>query len=267
MILKTIRMGEDTPGEPRSGRIPLLLLHGLFGAASNWGRVQRRLAEDRLVLAMDARNHGSSPHDPAFDYPAMARDVLETLDAERIGPVAVVGHSMGGKTAMTLALHAPARVARLVVADIAPVTYPPHYRDLAAAMLALPLRPGLTRLEANAALETAAPDPAIRGFVLQNLRFGATPDAAPAWRIGLAEIAAGLPAIQSWDGVAEAGARYDGPVLVLRGKTSDYVQPEHRPLFRALFPAARFATLRDAGHWLHADAPDAFIETVRAFLG
>jgi pimeloyl-ACP methyl ester carboxylesterase len=247
-------MGEGTP---------VVLLHGLFGAASNWGRVQRRLAEGHTVLAMDARNHGASGHDRVFDYETMARDVLETLDAEAIGPAAVLGHSMGGKTAMHLALLAPDRVTRLLVADIAPVTYPPHFEALAAAMLSMELRPGLTRAEANAALATAAPDGDVRGFVLQNLRFGATPDKAPAWRIGLAEIAAGLPSIALWTGQGV----YPGPVLVLRGERSDYVLPEHRPLFRAHFPAARFATLRDAGHWLHADAPEAFLETVRAFLG
>ena len=253
MILHTVRMGAGSP---------VVLLHGLFGAASNWGRVQRRLAADHTVLSIDARNHGASGHDPAFDYPTMAQDVLDTLDAEGVGAAAVLGHSMGGKTAMTLALGAPGRVSRLIVADIAPVAYEPHFRVLADAMLALPLRPGLTRAEASAALEPAAADASVRSFVLQNLRFGATPDRAPGWRIGLKEIAAGLPAIEGWS----AAGHYPGEVLVLRGERSDYVQPEHRPLFRALFPAAHFATLRNAGHWLHADAPEAFVETVQAFL-
>jgi pimeloyl-ACP methyl ester carboxylesterase len=253
MILRTVRMGEGSP---------VVLLHGLFGAASNWGRVQRRLSESHLVLALDARNHGASPHDPAFTYPVMAQDVLDTLDAQGIGAFALLGHSMGGKIAMHLALMAPMRVTRLLVADIAPVTYPPHFQDLAAAMLALELRPGLTRAEASAALAQAAPDPGVRSFVLQNLRFGATPDKPPAWRNGLAEIAAGLPDIALWTGQGV----YPGPVLVLRGERSDYILPEHRPLFRAHFPQARFATLRNAGHWLHADAPEAFLQTVGAFL-
>ena len=250
MILRTVRIGQ--------GRA-IVLLHGLFGAASNWGRVQRRLAEDHLVLALDARNHGASPHDAVFDYPAMAQDVIDTLDAEGVAAACVVGHSMGGKTAMHLALAAPHRVERLLLADIAPVSYPPHFRDIATAMQGIALVPGLTRMQANAALEGVAQDPAVRGFLLQNLRFGDP----PAWRIGLDEIAAGLPAIERW----QAAGTYDGPVLVLRGERSDYVRPEHRPLFRALFPKARFATLRDAGHWLHADAPEAFLETVRSFAG
>ncbi len=256
MILNAIRMGQDGV----QGAVPLVLLHGLFGSASNWGRVQRRLAEDRLVLALDQRNHGASPHDPHCDYAAMAEDVRQTLEAAGIARAAVLGHSMGGKVAMRLALAAPELVARLVVADIAPVTYPPHFGAIAAAMLALPLVPGLTRAAAHAALEPVAPDPALRGFLLQNLRF----TDPPAWRIGLAELAAGLPDIATWS--APEGAGYAGPVLVLRGALSDYVLPEHRALFRGLFPAARFAALRGAGHWLHADAPDAFVETVGSFL-
>jgi len=249
MILKSIRMGEGSP---------VVLLHGLFGAASNWGRIQRRLAGQHDVLALDMRNHGSSPHGAPMDYATMAGDVVETLAAAGVPKFSLLGHSMGGKIAMRLALAHPDRVSRLLLADIAPVSYPPHFRDIAAAMQALPLTPGLTRAEANAALEAAAPDPAIRGFLLQNLRF-ADP---PAWRIGLDEIAAGLPAIESWT----AAGTYEGPTLVLRGERSDYVMPEHRPLFRALFPQARFATLRDAGHWLHADNPEGFLATVQAFF-
>ena len=250
MRLRTVRMGEGAP---------LLLLHGLFGAASNWGRVQRRLAETRLVLAMDLRNHGASDHAQGMTYGTMAADVAETLAAEKVGPAAVLGHSMGGKVAMHLALAAPALVERLVIADVAPVRYAPHFRTIAAAMLAMPLTPGLTRAEANAALEPTVPDPVVRGFLLQNLRFGDP----PAWRIGLAEIAAGLPDIEDWRGQG----LYSGRTLALRGERSDYILPEHRPLFRALFPAVRFATLRGAGHWLHAEAPEPFIDTVTAFLG
>lgn len=250
MILKTVRMGEGAP---------LVLLHGLFGSASNWGRIQRRLAETYTVLALDLRNHGASPHGTPVDYPSMAADVVETLDAAGLGAFGLLGHSMGGKVSMQLALSHPHLVTRLVLADIAPVTYAPHFRDIAAVMRAIPLHPGLTRTEAHAALAEVAPDPVVRGFLLQNLRFGAM----PSWRIGLDEIAAGLPSIESWD----AAGTYDGPTLVLRGERSDYILPEHRPLFRALFPSARFATLRDAGHWLHADNPDAFLATVQAFFG
>lgn len=239
---------------------PVALLHGLFGAARNFGVVQRGLLDRFRVLALDLRNHGVSPHAADASYAAMAGDVLETLAALGAPRAALVGHSMGGKVAMTAALLRPDSVTRLLVADIAPVRYEPHYRAHAEAMRAIPLTSGLTRAESSAALAPAVPDPGIRAFLLQNLQLGAQ----PAWRIGLDEIAAALPGIEGWD--PPPGAQYAGPALALSGARSDYVLPEHRPLFRALFPAMRFATLRDAGHWLHADQPEAFTATVGAFL-
>ena len=251
MILQIHEAGEGPPA---------VILHGLFGTASNFATIQKRLAVGRRVLTMDLRNHGRSPHDPAMDYPIMAADVLETMDSLRLEQAAIVGHSMGGKVAMTAALRDPARVSRLLIADIAPVPSPPRYRGIADAMIALPLEPGLTRATADAALADAVPDTAMRQFLLSNLRFGAV----PAWRIGLREIADALPAIEGWDDAGEGV--YPGPTLVLRGERSDYIKPDDRVRFRALFPAARFASLRDAGHWLHADAPDAFVATLDAFL-
>ena len=236
------------------------LLHGLFGARGNFGVVQRRLAERFRVVALDLRNHGASPHDPDVSYAAMAGDVLETLGALGALPAAVLGHSMGGKVAMRAALAQPDAVRRLLVADIAPVRYPPHFRAIADAMQAVELRPGLTRREADQALAATVETPALRAFLLQNLGLGA----APAWRIGLDEIAAGLPDIEGWE--APPDAAYPGPTLALAGDRSDYIKPEHRAAFRALFPAVRFATLRDAGHWMHADQPEAFTEIVGGFL-
>lgn len=238
---------------------PLVLLHGLFGSARNFGAVQKRLAAHRRVLALDLRNHGASPHAAGMGYGEQAADVLDTLRQRDALPAVLVGHSMGGKVAMRLALQAPDAVSRLVVCDIAPVAYPPHFRDYARAMMDLDLAPGLTRAAADAALAPNVPEPAVRAFLLQNLSLGAQPE----WRIGLAEIADALPEIEAWD--APAGARYPGPVLILTGDRSDYVRQEHRPAIRALFPAARFVTLKDAGHWLHADQPEAFVSAMEAF--
>ena len=239
---------------------PVVLLHGLFGASGNFAAVQRALAAKHRVVAFDLRNHGASPHDPAMSYAGMAADVLDSMADRGIAAAAVLGHSMGGKVAMRMALDAPGRVSRLVVADIAPVAYRHNNRAVADAMLALPLCPGLTRGAADALLAPAVPEPGVRGFLLQNLR----PGVAPSWRIGLSEIAAALPAIEGWDA---PDASYPGPVLVVRGERSDFVTPENRTAFHEPFPGARFVTLRDAGHWLHADAPAAFIQTVSAFLG
>jgi pimeloyl-ACP methyl ester carboxylesterase len=251
MRLNTVEAGEGAP---------LVLLHGLFGAASNWGTIQKRLSAQRRVIAMDLRNHGASGRNAAMDYPAMAADVVETLDALGAAPTAVLGHSMGGKVAMALALTRPEAVERLVVADIAPVTYPPALRGYVTAMQAVELRPGLTRRDADAALAEAVPESGIRAFLLQNLRFG---EGAPAWRLGLAEIAAGMPVIE---GFPELPGRYEGKVLVLGGERSNYIRTAHHGCIQALFPAARFATVPDAGHWVHAENPQGFLALVEPFL-
>ena len=249
MRLHAVEAGQGDP--------PLVLLHGLFGSARNFGAVQRELARHRRTIALDLRNHGASPHAADMRYATMAADVLETLDAF---PALLLGHSMGGKAAMQVALSRPDAVARLIVADIAPVSYPPHHRETAEAMAALRLAPGMNRAQADTVLARTVPDAGLRAFLLQNLQLGAT----PSWRIGLAEIIAGFSAIEAWD--APTGAHYDGPTLFVAGANSDYIRPEHRPVIRSLFPRARFVTLKNAGHWLHAENPQGFVGVVEAFL-
>lgn len=241
---------------------PVALLHGLYGQGSNLASVQRRLAEGRRVISLDLRNHGASPHAPTMSYPDMAEDVLETLRARGALPCALVGHSMGGKVAMCAALDAPAAVSRLLVADVAPVAYDHakiHGRYIAA-MSALKLHPGLTRNDADAELVPAVPDLATRGFLLLNLKLGAT----PSWRLNLEAIGSALPGLVGWP--ETEGARYPGPTLFVAGARSDYVLPAYRPAIHALFPQARFVTLKAAGHWLHADDPDGFARVVEAFV-
>jgi pimeloyl-ACP methyl ester carboxylesterase len=238
---------------------PTVLLHGLFGSARNFGTVQRALAPLVRVIAMDARNHGASPHEAGMGYPTLAADVLETLDALGVARAALIGHSMGGKTAMTAASMAPDRVGRLLVADIAPVPYRHENESVAEAMRAIPLHAGLTRAEAEAALTGAVPVPAVRTFLLQNLQFGPQ----PRWRIGLDEIAAAIPDLEGWQPL---DGSYSGRTLFVSGAQSNYVRPEHRPAIRALFPNARFVSVKNAGHWLHADNPAGFLSVVEAFL-
>lgn len=252
MMLHAIEAGHGDP--------PLVLLHGLFGSARNFGAVQRAFALQRRTIAPDLRNHGASPHNANMHYADMALDVMETLDRLSALPAILLGHSMGGKLAMQVALTHAETVARLIVADIAPTGYPPHYRDIADAMMTLPLVPGLTRAGAAAALTQRVPNAAMRAFLLQNLRLGAS----PAWRIGLGDIVAAFADIEGWD--APADAHYDRPTLFVAGATSNYIKPEHRPVIRSLFPAARLVTLKNAGHWLHADNPSGFIAVVEAFL-
>ncbi len=251
MILNAIQQGEGPP---------VVLLHGLFGAARNWGAMQRALAPRFRVIALDMRNHGASPHAGGMRYADLAADVLETLGALDALPAAVVGHSMGGKAAMVAALSEPLAVGRLLVSDIAPVAYVHHNAAIAQAMRALPLAPSLTRTEANDALAAAAPDPAVRAFLVSNLVLGA----APSWRIGLDEIAAGIPDLEGWEN--PAFPPYNGPTLFATGAESDYVLPEHRTAIRALFPRARFVGVKGAGHWVHADNPAGFLSVLEAFL-
>jgi esterase len=252
MMLHAIEAGKGDP--------PLVLLHGLFGSARNFGTVQREFAQRRRTIALDLRNHGGSPHANGMHYATMAADMLNTLEQLDALPAMLLGHSMGGKAAMRAALMRNDAVERLIVADIAPVPYPPHLRATAEAMAALPLVPGMTRAQADAALAGVVPDGGMRAFLLQNLQLGT----APGWRIGLSEIVGDFADIEAWD--EPANARYTGSTMFIAGASSNYIKPEHRPAIRSLFPRARFVTLKNAGHWLHADNPAGFVEVVEAFL-
>lgn len=239
---------------------PLLIAHGLFGSARNWGVIARRLSDRREVLAVDMRNHGDSPRFPTQSYAEMAADLAGVIAAHG-GRADVLGHSMGGKAAMMLALTEGAMVNRLVVADIAPVAYSHDQTRHITALRALDLSGLTSRAEADKRLAAAMTDPALRAFFLQSLDLRATP---PGWRINLDVLEAEMPKIIGWPQVA---GRFDGPTLFLSGALSHYVLPDYRDAIRTLFPAARFAKLPGAGHWLHAEKPRAFEETVRVFLG
>lgn len=242
------------PAEPA-----LVIAHGLFGSARNWGVIARRLADRREVVAVDLRNHGDSPHADSQTYPEMAADLAEVI-AGLGAPVDLLGHSMGGKAAMQLALTRPALLRRLVVADIAPVAYAHDQTRHARAMASLDLSRIATRAEADTALAAMVEDPALRAFFLQSLDLRSDP---PRWKLNLATLAAEMPQIVGWPGTA---GRFDGPTLFLTGAESRYVCPEHREPIRALFPGARFARLPGAGHWLHAEKPREFAATVQMFL-
>ncbi len=239
---------------------PLLLLHGLFGQARNFATVQRRLAERYRVIALDLRNHGRSPHAAGMDYLTLAVDVAETMAALRVAAGVLVGHSMGGKAAMALALTRPALVRRLVVVDIAPVAYRHANLALINAMRSLPLDAALARGEADRMLAPAVPDRVVRGFLLQNFE----PGPAPRWRIGLEELAEGIAALEGWD--VPAGLRYGGEALLIRGGASAYVGEPEAAAFLARFTAGRIATVAGAAPWVHAGAPERFIALVEPGL-
>ncbi|WP_374433080.1 alpha/beta fold hydrolase [Tabrizicola sp.] len=254
-MLATIRH----PASATAAAPILLIAHGLYGSGRNWGVIARRLADRREVVAVDMRNHGDSPRFPTHSYPEMAADlaeVIETLGA----PVDLLGHSMGGKAAMELALTRPDLLRRLVVADIAPVAYTHDQTRNARAMADLDLSRIATRAEADAALSATIDDPALRAFFLQSLDLRHKP---PRWKLNLEVLEAEMPKIVGWPGTKSS---FDHPTLFLTGSESHYVRPEHRETIRALFPKARFAKIPGAGHWLHAEKPREFEETVRVFL-
>lgn len=248
----------DTYGTP-TGLPTLLVVHGLFGSARNWGAIARRMAADRQVVVVDMRNHGQSFRAGTQSYPDMAADLAEVIAAVG-GPVDIVGHSMGGKAAMQLALTHPELVRRLVVADIAPVAYGHSQSHLIAAMRGMDLSGLSSRSDADRRLVAEVPDPGVRAFLLQSLDLKEDP---PRWRLNLDVLEADMDRIVGWPGTEGS---FGGRTLFLTGAESDYVRPEHRAGIKRLFPAAVFARLPGAGHWLHADKPREFEAALRAFL-
>lgn len=236
---------------------PLIIAHGLYGSARNWGVIAKRLSDERNVVAVDMRNHGASPWAPVHTYQAMAEDLAEVID-QFGGQADVVGHSMGGKASMMLALNHPRSVRRLVVADIAPVTYTHSQLPYITAMRQVDLESISRRSDAETQLAKLNVDKALQSFFTQSLDI-----AGKRWRLNLDALEEAMPAIMSFP---QTEATWGGPALFLSGAASDYVRPEHRDIIRARFPKARFAKLPGAGHWLHAEKPREFEAAVRTFL-
>lgn len=257
-MLATTRFPAATPTDPTVP--PLVIVHGLYGSARNWGVIARRLADTRDVITVDQRNHGQSPRAATQSYDDMASDLAEVITSLG-GKVDLLGHSMGGKASMVLALTRGKMLRRLVVADIAPVAYGHDQSHHARAMLAMDLAGLTTRAEADRRLKAAGvDDPGLRAFFLQSLDMKTNP---PEWRLNLPVLIREMPKMVGWPGTQ---GRFDGPALFLTGADSHYVLPDYRDKIRRLFPHARFAKLPGAGHWLHADKPREFEETVRVFL-
>lgn len=254
----TVRLAAVEHGEGPA----LAILHGLFGAGRNWAAIAQRLAAHHRVVALDLRNHGASPWADRMGYAEMAEDVRTTMHALGYRRFALIGHSMGGKAAMVLALGQGAAVERLIVVDIAPVAYPPAHLAYVRAMRTLDLGGVKRRGEADARLAPFVADAAERMFLLQNLVFE---DGQAHWRLNLATIERAMPLLVGFPALP-AGAAYRGPALFIAGGRSDYLRPEYEPEIRRLFPNARVARLADAGHWLHAEQPRAFLDIVEPFL-
>jgi pimeloyl-ACP methyl ester carboxylesterase len=241
---------------------PVVVLHGLLGSARNWTGIAKDLAETHRVFALDLRNHGRSPWAETMSFDDMAGDVAALIDRHGLGPAGVIGHSLGGKVAMRLALRRAELVERLVVVDAAPVAYAHTFGPFLEAMQEVNLPAVQRRGDADLQLESEIGDAAVRNFLLQNL---VKTDAGFAWRVNLKALAANMPELLGFPEPADA-ATYRGPTLFLAGSRSDYVEAEHHPLIARLFPHVEHAEIAGAGHWVHAERPTEFLAEIRRFL-
>ena len=256
MVRSTATLGES------GSRV--VFCHGLFGQGKNFTAVGKALSGDHRVVLVDLPDHGRSPRTDGFDYLGYADQVAELLVED--DPVALVGHSMGGKVAMLVALRRPELVGRLVVVDVAPVPYDhaAEFERYIAAMRAIDLDHLASRADADAALVDAVPDPMVRGFLLQSLR---REDEGWHWLLNLEVLARDLDDITDWPEDRLGGlAPYDGPVLWVGGAESRYVATEHVAAMDRWFPRNRRVTVKGAGHWVHSEQPEVFLEVVRRFV-
>ena len=241
---------------------PLVILHGLFGSLDNWTAIARRLSDRFRVFTIDQRNHGRSPHCAEMSYPLMAEDLRKFLAVQSVPDTHLLGHSMGGKTAMQLALLHPGLVRKLGVVDMAPRAYAPAHERLLNALATLDLASLQDRHEAATALKADVPDVSVRRFLLKNLARDS--DGHLRWQFNLEGIRRSYAALNA---ALDAGRPYHGPALFIRGSRSDYVRDEDAPGILRLFPNAAFAAIPGAGHWVHADAPHIFADVAANFFG
>ncbi len=251
-------------------RGPLLAFcHGLFGQGKNWTSIAKAFADDHRVLLIDMPHHGRSPWLDHFDYVDVADRVAELFDAD--DPVALVGHSMGGKAAMVLALRHPELVERLCVVDVSPVDYDSRseFAGYIEAMLGLDLDALEHRRDADAALTAAVPNRTVRSFLLQNLRRDDDGEGGSSWRWqpNLEVLGRDLAALSGWPEDQLAGTpAYDGPTLWVNGAESAYVRDDYVGAMDRWFPRNRRVTIKGAGHWVHSEQPQVFTEVLRRFL-
>ncbi len=240
---------------------PVVLLHGLFGSLSDWGGVSQVLAESFQVFVVDQRNHGASPHSSLFDYPALARDLEAFMDEQGLASAILIGHSMGGKTAMEFALSHPERVDCLVVVDIAPRAYAPFHVDIVEALLSVDPQKFASRTEVGEALKPKIPKEPVRQFLLKNII--RSPEGKLNWRLNLKGIQ------ENYSHIIEElnpGRQFVKPTLFVRGGKSEYIREKDLALIRQYFPLAKVVTFPQTGHWVIAENPQDFLKTVLPFV-
>ncbi|MCO6500362.1 MAG: alpha/beta fold hydrolase [Vicingus serpentipes] len=240
---------------------PLIILHGLFGSLDNWMTLAKKLSTSYEVFIVDARNHGQSPKSDIFNYDVMADDLYAFLLEHQIVDPVILGHSMGGKTAMQFAMNYPNKIDKLVVVDIAPKSYPVHHKEIIDGMLSLNFDNIKTRNEADEQLSQYIPEPAVRQFLLKNL-YWSTKNKLD-WRFNLSVIN---------QNINEVGKElsnitpFNKPTLFVRGEKSNYITAEDYDNILNLFPKAAIKSL-NCGHWIHAEKPLEFEQLLVTFLG
>ncbi len=244
---------------------PLIILHGLFGQHGNWTTQAKVFADDFKVYGFDARNHGRSPHADSMSYPEMAEDIAQTMDALAISNADFIGHSMGGKIAIQLALNSPERVNKLVVVDIAPVAYTEELdngpNQELNALLKINLEAATSRQQIDSLLKADVPDKAIRDFLLTNLQRNSSGEFQ--WRMNLPVIAKDYTLLKGWQTTSR---QFSGDTLFVKGERSSYLLPEYKEQTLAQFPNASVKVVSNAGHWVHNEKPEQFIKIVQKFL-
>jgi esterase len=240
---------------------PLIILHGLFGSSDNWMSIAKVLSEQYTVYLPDQRNHGQSGNNDVFDYDSMAEDLKAFIEQHSIENPYIIGHSMGGKVAMTFASKYPELLRKLVVVDIAPKQYSLHHDTILEGLMAVDVNTIKSRGEADKQLAEYVPELGVRQFLLKNMY--RTDEGGYAWRINLpvisrdiANIVQGLP----------DDARYEGDTLFIRGRNSNYIRDTDEELLRSHFPTMELITIENAGHWVHAEQPQEFTEHILQFL-
>ncbi len=255
--METVELAFEELGDPNNS--PLIILHGFFASSRNWRQVAKRLSAQFHVYVPDMRNHGASSHHLSMDYPVMAADLLRFIDDRGLETASLLGHSMGGKVAMWFALTSPERIDKLIVADIAPVSYKHSFDNTVQALKALPLAEISNRKHAETLLAPRIPELSYRQFLLQNL---VLKDGKYCWRIDLDIFQRTAHYIAAFPD-ADHLAPYVGKALFIAGGDSDFVKPED---INSLFSEAAFSTIANAGHWLHVQQPDVFTARVEYFL-
>jgi len=241
---------------------PLIILHGLFGSADNWLSIAKGLEKDYTIYLLDQRNHGDSGHSDQWDYQSMAEDLKEFMEEQGIEKAHLLGHSMGGKTAMTFALQHPEMVARLIVVDIAPRFYPVHHQDILDGLNAIDMDQLKSRKEADDILSEYEKEIGTRQFLLKSL--GRNEEGTFIWKINLPVITAQIENVSQ---PIESGNSFDHPTLFVAGANSRYIQDKDKPDIEKYFPNSNIIKIKNAGHWIHAEQPEAMARTIQAFLG